>query len=112
MTTTPPSPSGPATVTLTALDGLPLTTETVRDTVAAAARAIAERNGVELLALKTFPDRITATLDGSNLVAIGFAAELRRITNAWHRGKFNADLWGEPLDHDDDTYGLFGHNGD
>jgi hypothetical protein len=84
--------------------------EMVRRTVAAAAHAIAERNGVRLLRLETGPDHVTATLEAPRLAAIGFAAELRRVTGEWYRVKTGAGpLWGEPrpADEPEDPYGLF-----
>lgn len=98
-----------ATVTLRALEGEPLRDAGVRRTVVAAAHAIAERNGVSLLDLTTTPNSLTATLDASRLAAIGFAAELRRITGQWHEAHTGKPhLWGEPTpDPPDDPYNLF-----
>lgn len=87
------------TITLRALEGEPLADANIRDMVEAAARGIAERHGIEVLALKTQPDRITITLPLSRLATIGFAAELRRQTTVWYTRKFGAQtLWGEPLE--------------
>jgi hypothetical protein len=87
-------------VTLRALQGHPLREAHIRDMVIASARAIAERHGVLMLDLLAEDDRITVTLGGGRIVAIGFAAELRRVTNAWYSRKYReATLWGEP-DHD------------
>jgi len=105
------SASAGSTVVLRALEGRPLDDETIRRTVIAAAEAIAERNGVELRSLEAEGDRVVATLDTGRLAAVGFAAELRRITTAWHRGRTGAEhLWGEPRaePEEDDPYGLFG----
>lgn len=67
----------------------------VRDTVIATAHAIAERTGVTLAAVATDADSITVTLDINKLAAIGFLAELRRLTNAWYEKKFKeGPLWG------------------
>lgn len=67
----------------------------VRDTVVATAHAIAERTGVALRALATDADSITVTLEIDKLAAIGFMAELRRLTNAWYEKKFReGPLWG------------------
>ncbi len=87
-----------AAITLRALQGRPLADERVRRTVEACARAIAERNGVELLALGVDPGggAITVEIGAHRLAALGFAAELRRLTNAWHLAKFGPPaLWGE-----------------
>lgn len=94
-----------AAVTLRARQGRPLDDPRVRATVCAAAEAIAERTGVALLGLATAPDSVTIEIDGSRLEAIGLAAELRRVTNAWQRGRSPGQpLWGEPPG--DDDYGI------
>jgi hypothetical protein len=96
MNTTTPNPDH-ATITLHARHGAPLEDDQTRRTVEAAARAIAERHGVTLIRLDAQPDRITATLALSRLAAIGFAAELRRITTAWYHEHTGIDhLWGDP----------------
>lgn len=67
----------------------------VRDTVIATAHAIAERTGVVLQSLSTDSNSITVTLQIDKLSAIGFMAELRRLTNAWYEKKFReGPLWG------------------
>src|SRR5215210_6382075 len=82
----PPAPfSPPSTVMLRALRGTPLLDAGTRDIVVATARAIAERNGVELRAVDAAPDRVVMTLALPRLAAIGFAAELRRLTTNWYR---------------------------
>ncbi len=83
-------------VTLRALSGRPLADAALRDLVVATARAIAERTGVELLVVETAPDRVRVALACPRIAAVGFAAELRRTTEAWYRGKHGASLWGEP----------------
>lgn len=103
---TPPARTIPATrVTLRATDtpdpttqGLtdPLADRRTRDTVLAAARALAERTGVTLLEVEARPRELTATLAAGRIAAMGFAAELRRITNAWHAQTFGLHLWTEP----------------
>ncbi|MCA9285803.1 MAG: hypothetical protein KDA22_11340 [Phycisphaerales bacterium] len=93
---TEPRPTA-TTITLRALEGEPLRDERIRDMVIAAAHALAERNGVVVVDLQAEPDRIVFTLLADRLVAMGFAAELRRITTAWYTGKFGLEtLWGEP----------------
>jgi hypothetical protein len=94
-------------VTLRALEGLPLKDQRIRDMVVATAESLAERNAVEVLDVHTEPDHITVTLAANRLVAIGFAAELRRLTTRWYTKKFGVStLWGEPpeesSDQDDD----------
>jgi hypothetical protein len=85
------------TVTLRALAGEPLTHEPTREMVLATARAIAERQGVGLLRVEASASSVTATLEAGRFEAIGFAAELRRLTTRWYTSKFGAEtLWGEP----------------
>lgn len=92
-----------ASVTLRALAGEPLRDEQVRAMVQATAHAIAERQGVGVLRLRCEPDRITVELAADRIVAIGFAAELRRLTTAWYAHKHgDAALWGEAQRDEDD----------
>jgi hypothetical protein len=94
------SGSGPepvSRITLRALQGQPLDDQSIRGMVVATAQAIAERQGVEVMELRTAPDRITVTLNVGRIAAMGFAAELRRLTTRWYTTKFGAlTLWGEP----------------
>lgn len=102
------------TITLRALDEAPvppLSDRAVRRMVVATAHAIAERNGVNLLRVTADDDRVTATLACSRLAAIGFAAELRRLTENWYRQHTGEHtLWGIPtrndLDEPDEDWGL------
>lgn len=100
------------TITLRALEGAPLAEDNIRGMVVASANAIAERNGVDLLYLRTKDDSITCTLACSRLAAIGFAAELRRITERWYRQHTGAStLWGElptgsDIENDEEDWGL------
>jgi D-glycero-D-manno-heptose 1,7-bisphosphate phosphatase len=80
------------TVTLRAPSGRPLTEPKTRATVAAAARAIAERTGVPLADLRLDDTSVTATLGTHRLAALGFMAELRRATNRWYAAKNPGDL--------------------
>lgn len=96
-----PDPATSATLRLRAHDGIPMDDPVVRDTVIATAHAIAERTGVVLTALSTDSNSITVTLAIDKLAAIGFMAELRRLTNAWYAKKFpdlqaEGPLWGTP----------------
>jgi hypothetical protein len=71
--------------------------------VEATARAIAERQGVRILHLTTDDECITVTLAADRIVAIGFAAELRRVTESWYTRKYDQrTLWGEAAAHDRD----------
>ena len=86
-----------AAVTLRALTGAPLEDPDIERMVTATAHAIAERQGVEVLALETAADHITVELAADRVVAVGFAAELRRVTTAWYTAKYGTlTLWGEP----------------
>lgn len=68
----------------------------VRSTVESTAHAIAERIGVRILSLQSTDDSIEVVLGCDEVAALGFAAELRRLTEAWHQSKFHSTLWGEP----------------
>lgn len=82
-------------VTLRAAIGYPLADDRVRETVVSAARALAERQGVEIVRLNVGGDQITVTLIGPEVVGVGFAAELRRTTEAWYVKRTGAQsLWG------------------
>jgi len=85
------------TVTLRALEGAPLADDRIRTMVEATARAIAERQGIDALDVRSEDDRISVTLRAPRVVAVGFAAELRRLTNRWYVEKYDAPtLWGDP----------------
>lgn len=95
------SPDNPAgrhaatSIVLRALEGEPLADERIRDLVVAAARALAERHGIELVDVRTEPDRVMCVLRADRMVAMGFAAELRRTTETWYARKFGVTtLWG------------------
>lgn len=82
-------------VTLTAKIGEPLNDEPFRRMVVATAQAIAERTGIPVWEIETTGDSVSVTIQGDRLAAIGFAAELRKLTTRWYEGKFGvADVWG------------------
>jgi len=84
-----------STVRLSAQRGSPLDDPRVRSTVEATARAILERTGVPLRGLASDGASLTVTIEADKIAAMGFLAELRRLTNAWYEGKFKAGtLWG------------------
>ena len=88
-----------ATITLRALEGEPLRDAAIREMVEATAHAIAERQGLRVLAIRSEDDRIHVTLPVGRLAAIGFAAELRRLTTRWYTQKVGAPtLWGEAIE--------------
>ena len=100
------SRGGASAVTLRALDGEPLGDPPLREMVVATAHGIAERQGIVALDVSTTPESITVVLDCGRIEAIGFAAELRRLTTAWYTGKYGAEtLWGEPRGRDGDRSG-------
>lgn len=85
-------------IRLRALQGTPLADPAVRNMVIAAARALGERHGVDVLRVDAGPDQITCTILADRIVAMGFAAELRRSTSAWYEHKFGvSDMWGEAV---------------
>ena len=85
------------TITLRALAGEPLLDEAIARNVVAAARALAERTGVALACVTASADRVELDVEAPQRVAIGFAAELRRITERWRRQRYDGEpLWGEP----------------
>ena len=84
------------TVTLRALEGTPLAHDSIREMVVATALAIAERQGIGIDPPDAGVDRITVTLHAGQLEAMGFAAELRRLTTSWYAHKFGVEtLWGD-----------------
>jgi hypothetical protein len=86
-------------ISLRALEGEPLADERIKAMVIATAHAIAERQGLTLLHVETQSDRITVVLNAGRIEAIGFAAELRRLTTNWYTSKYGEPtLWGQPLE--------------
>jgi len=97
-----------STVRLSAHRGRPLDDPKVRSTVEATARAILERTGVPMVGMESDGASVTVTLGADKIAAMGFLAELRRLTNSWYEGKFKAgELWGHLPVHgsDDETTG-------
>ena len=89
------------TITLHTADGVALSQERVRDTVIAAAGALAERFGLEVVEMGADAGALTVTLGADEVTCVGFAAELRRNTNAWYEGKYRAGaLWRGPKEDD------------
>lgn len=64
-----------------------------RETVLASARSIAEQHRVPLVELGVASGALRMGVRADRLVALGFAAEVRRATNAWHRARKGAALW-------------------
>lgn len=67
----------------------------VQDAVRAAAIALAEREGVTIAQLEVDHSGLRAQVQGAEIVALGFAAELARATNRWARARGLGALWGE-----------------
>lgn len=82
------------TVTLRALDGRPLGDPAVHGIVVATAHAIAERQGIRVASIDSGDDHVTVTLGAGRIEALGFAAELRRLTGRWYAEKHGGELWG------------------
>jgi D-glycero-D-manno-heptose 1,7-bisphosphate phosphatase len=72
-------------ITLHAASEVDLREPRLRSTVRAMAESLAERTGVRLAALDWNSHSLTATVEGGEIVALGFAAELRRSTDGWWR---------------------------
>jgi hypothetical protein len=82
---------------LRAVAGTPLADPLVRETVQAAAHALAERMGVTIHAIACDDASITLDMNLNRLSGLGFLAELRRTTNAWYEAKYrDGPLWGTP----------------
>lgn len=67
----------------------------VQDAVRAAATSLAEREGVTIAQLEVDASGLRAQVEGAEIVALGFAAELARATNRWARARGLGALWGE-----------------
>lgn len=67
----------------------------VQDAVRAAATSLAEREGVTIAQLEVDASGVRAQVQGAEIVALGFAAELARATNRWARARGLGALWGE-----------------
>lgn len=89
-----------ASVILRALAGRPLASEQVKAIVVSTAWAIGERTGITVLGVQATEDRVRIDLECTRLASIGFAAELRRLTERWYEKKFPGagHLWGPPPD--------------
>jgi D-glycero-D-manno-heptose 1,7-bisphosphate phosphatase len=72
-------------VTLHASPEVDLHQPRLRDAITTAAEGLAERTGVRLRGLDWNTHGLTATVEGGEIVALGFAAELRRTTDRWWR---------------------------
>ena len=82
-----------SSATLRAARSGALQEERTRETVLAAAKGIAERTGVALLAIDATPDVVKVTVEGSGIVAMGLLAELRRTTEQWYATRQQEPLW-------------------
>lgn len=85
------------TITLHAASEGALNDERVRATVEAAARALAERYGIEVVRVESDGSALAVTLKTDEVTAVGYAAELRRSTGGWYEGRYGAGpLWRTP----------------
>ncbi len=82
-----------AGVRLNASVGAPLADPGVRKIVTSTAEALGERNGIRVRVTFVSDDAIELEVEGSQLTATAAAAELRRLTDQWHRGRYDAPLW-------------------
>ena len=64
-----------------------------RNVIQAAAHALAEREGVRLVRLTVDEVGVDLEIVGSEIVALGFAAELRRNTNHWAQSHGDLPIW-------------------
>lgn len=81
-------------VTLHAADHGILADRDLRAALEASAHGLGERTGVRLVGLDWTADSVTATVEGGEVVALGFAAEWRRVTTAWWRTRGGSgSLW-------------------
>ena len=92
---------GWSTATLRARIGRPMDDPAIRDLVAATAEAIGERHGVGVRVISAEGDAIEVAVAGGDVAALGLVAELRRLTDRWHRGRFGSPLWAAPPDEPD-----------
>jgi len=82
-------------ITLRTRSGIGPLDPAVRDMVVASAHALAERTGLPIDQVSADEEQITVRIAGPPIVAVGFAAELRRITERWYRGRYGGILWGD-----------------
>jgi hypothetical protein len=85
------------TITLHTEDGWALSDERVRETVLAAANALAERFALKVVGIANDHEALEVTLATDEVTAVGFAAELRRNTNSWYEQRYKiGPLWRSP----------------
>jgi len=82
-----------AAVDLRPLEDGALDDARTRETVLASARSIAEQHGVPLVELGVAGGALRLGVRADRLVSLGFAAEVRRATNAWYRARTGSALW-------------------
>jgi hypothetical protein len=56
-----------------------------KETIKSMAHALAQRTGIQLLQLDFHATKVNATVAGGEVIALGFATELRRDTDRWWR---------------------------
>ena len=59
------------------------------------AQALAQRTGIKLVRIEFETNCVTATVEGGDVIALGFVAELRRDSDRWWREHRGAESpWG------------------
>ena len=89
-------PDEPRAVRLVFGPDADLEDDRLRETIVAAAKAIAERTGVRLVDCRVSGGRLELAVEGSSMLAVGLAAELRRTTDRWHLDREGTHLWVAP----------------
>ena len=62
-----------------------LSDDVFKETIKSMAHALAQRTGIQLLQIDFHTNTVTATVEGGEVIALGFATELRRDTDRWWR---------------------------
>ena len=95
-------PDEPRAVRLVFGPDADLEDERLRETIVAAAEAIAERTGVRLVDCRVSGGRLELAVEGSSMLAVGLAAELRRTTDRWYLDREGTHLWVAPEEDGED----------
>ncbi len=66
-----------------------------QETIKSMAQALAQRTGIKLVRIEFETNCVTATVEGGDVIALGFVAELRRDSDRWWREHRGAESpWG------------------
>ncbi len=80
---------------LAALSGSPFDDVPTRDFVRKCAQDLSHRQNVEVFDFRFEPDSVSFIVKGDQVIALGFATELRSATNQWYESKYrDGPLWG------------------